>query len=167
MVEGLLRHRLDAAGVSDVAVSSAGSLAAGHPATPEAVQVMAARGIDIADHESRLITADLLEGADLVVAMTRGHLREACVAAPTVFDRTFTLKELVRRGLASGPRPADEALEDWLAGLSRDRRPEQFLGDSSDDDVADPVGLPYRVYKRTAKELDALVDDLVRLAWPG
>jgi protein-tyrosine phosphatase len=167
MVEGLLRHRLEAAAVSGVTVSSAGSLPAGHPATAEAVQVMAARGIDITDHESRLVTADLLEAADLVLAMTRGHVRDACVEVPAVFDRTFTLKELVRRGRAVGPRGADESFDDWLAELSRERRPEQFLGDSPDDDVADPVGLPYRVYKRTAKELDALVDDLARLVWPA
>jgi protein-tyrosine phosphatase len=165
MVEGLLRRALDDRGV-EATISSSGFLLDGDPATGDAVAVMRLRDIDIAPHRSRTTTAEMLEQADLVVAMARVHIRQAGVLVPSAFPRLLTLKELVRRGEQVGPRHADESLDEWLARVGEGRDMNHLLGDSPDDDVADPVGKSYRTYKKTAKELDDLVTRLVGLVWP-
>ena len=101
-------------------MSSAGLLTDGQPATDTAVDTLAERGIDIDEHRSRRISSDLLGRADLVVGMTREHVREAAVLRPDLYDRTFTLKELVRRGRQAGPR-ADGERRPRLAGPPRAR----------------------------------------------
>jgi protein-tyrosine phosphatase len=165
MAEGLLRQALESRGV-DAHVSSSGFLLEGDPATGDAVAVMRMRDIDIEPHRSRTTTVELLERADLVIAMARTHVREAGVLLPAAYPRMFTLKELVRRGAEVGPRTDGESLEGWLERVGEGRDPNALLGDSPDDDVADPVGKSFRTYKKTAKELDGLVQSLVALAWP-
>jgi protein-tyrosine phosphatase len=166
MAEGLLRHHLAARGVPDVSVSSAGFLSEGSRATPDAVRVLAARDIDIHEHQSRLVTPELLAASDLVVAMAREHLRQASVLDPGAFTRMFTLKELARRGVEVGAREPDESIPQWLDRVGADRTRVQHLGDSPLDDIADPIGRPLRVYRRTANELDGLIGAVVGLLWP-
>ena len=104
--------------------------------------------------------------ADLVLAMARQHVREAVMVDPGCFPRTYTLKEIVRRADENGGPAGDETFEAWLARLNVGRTPTQHLGSSDLDDVADPVGRPRRIFKRTAKELDDLLDRLgVHLRW--
>ena len=165
MAEALLRERLREHGV-DVTVSSAGLSFDGREATREAIDAGAAYDVDLSSHRSRIMTADLIAGADLVVAMERMHAREATVLADGAFAKTFTLKELVRRGRAAGPRARDETLAEWLGRVGRDRRPMDLMGESRDDDVADPYMSAPKVYAACIAELDQLVRQLVDLAWP-
>jgi protein-tyrosine phosphatase len=162
MAEALLAQRLAAAGI-EAEVSSAGQLDAGVPASSGSVRAMAARGIDLDTHRSRVMTRELVEDADLVVCMARSHLREAAVAAPRAFSRTFTLRELVRRGEALGRRRPGQTIGEWLEEVSAGRRSGDLLGDDPNDDVADPIGGPDREYERTAAQLEDLIDRLVRL----
>ena len=160
MAEVLLRERLRAAGVA-ATVSSAGTWRAGEPASGGSLRAMQARGMDLSDHRSRLLDRDAVDGADLVVGMAREHVREVAVLVPELFGRTFTLKELVRRGEAAGP--AVGTLDEWVDRVGAGRRPTDLLGDSPDDDVADPIGLADPEYERTAAEIEDLVDRLVAL----
>jgi protein-tyrosine phosphatase len=137
----------------------------GQPATDTAVDTMAARGLDITAHRSRRISSDLLAGPDLIVGMAREHVREAVVVRPELYTRTFTLKELVRRGSELGPRPPDRPVDEWLRAAHQGRTPVQLMGSSDLDDVADPVGRGAAVYEATARELVVLVDRLVDLLW--
>lgn len=164
MAEGLLRHHLAAKGV-EATVSSAGLLYDGRRASGHAVTVLGDRGIDLAAHRSRVMTADALAAADLVIAMERRHVREAVVLAPATFPKTFTLKELVRRGEQIGHRIPGETVAAWLARAGLGRRPSTVLGASRDDDVDDPIGRPVEDYDRTAAELDDLTSRLVDLLW--
>ncbi len=164
MAQVLLQHRLDASGI-EAHVHSAGELRGGVPASPGSVRAMAARGLDLDQHRSRALSAELLRGADLVVTMARRHVREAVLACPEAWPRTFTLKELVRRGGEVGPRRKDQSLAAWLAEVGADRRPSDLLGDTTTDDVADPIGSPDHAYERTAAELSELIDRLVDLAF--
>lgn len=60
-------------------VTSAGTVGiVGFPASDEAVEACAAKGIDISGHRSRALTTHLIEQSDFVFAMTRGH-REVIV----------------------------------------------------------------------------------------
>jgi protein-tyrosine-phosphatase len=165
MAEGLLRDRLQARGV-DAIVSSAGITFDGRAATNEAIRAAAAYDLDISAHRSRLMNAELVFDADLVIGMERLHAREAVVLGDSLLPRVFTLKELVRRGETTGPRRADESIEEWLARVNAGRRPMELLGESEEDDVADPyLGSP-RVYEACIAELDDLVERLVNLMWP-
>ncbi|MBW3537159.1 MAG: hypothetical protein KY395_05220 [Actinobacteria bacterium] len=165
MGQALLADRLRRRGV-DAVVSSAGLVLSGKPASDHAVSVLADRGIDHRSHRSRVMDAGILESADLVLAMTREHLREAAVLNPSTFDRTFTLKELVRRGESAGARAPDQPLSEWLAKVGAGRDRAEMLGRSADDDVADPYGMEREDYERTCAEIEDFIDRLVDLAWP-
>ena len=168
MAGALLARRLRAAGVAGW-VHSAGLLGDGQPAPPGVVSAMASYGLDVSRHRSRLMTADELGAASLVLAMTREHVRHAVVTEPAVWPRAFTLKEIVRRGQQAGPRGSGEPLADWVARLHAGRERTALLGDSPDDDVPDPFGGPPQAYMMTAALLDQLTGHLVRLCWgfPG
>ncbi|CAN5807892.1 hypothetical protein BH23ACT1_BH23ACT1_02120 [soil metagenome] len=160
MAEVLLQHRLDALGV-EARVSSAGELPGGVPAEGGSRRAMAAQGLDLERHRSRAFTAEHLAGTDLVLAMARRHVREAVLALPEAWPRTFTLKELVRRGEQAARRRPDQSLGGWLAEVHAGRRTSDLLGDDPADDVEDPIGAPDRIYDATAAELDDLVSRLV------
>jgi len=164
MAEAILQHRLDQIGVASV-VRSAGLLSDGHPATDSAADTMAARGLDISGHRSRRITPEMLVGPDLIIGMAREHVREAVVLRPELYVRTFTLKEIVRRGSDVGARAPGQSIDAWLRVTHEGRKPTQLMGASPLDDVADPVGRPAPVYDATARELDELAEQLVDLLW--
>jgi protein-tyrosine phosphatase len=166
MAEALLRHRLEGRRV-DVHVGSAGLRLVGEPASANGVDVLAERGIDLRAHRSRIVDRQLLEGSDLVLAMSREHLREAVLALPDVWPRAFTLKELVRRGSLMGVRAPGESIDAWRARAHSGRNRADVLGSSSSDDIDDPIGLGRADYERTANEISALVDRLVDLLWPA
>ena len=70
-------------------VVSAGVAAGpGSPSSPEAVEILSERGVDISNHESQQVTAQLLLQADQIFTMTRGHrellVREFPEIAPRV-----------------------------------------------------------------------------------
>jgi len=164
MAEALLARRLGLAGVAGW-VHSAGLLDEGQPASPGAVSVMASYGLDVSRHRSRLMTADELGAASLVLAMAREHVRHAVVTEPAIWPRAFTLKEIVRRAQQAGPRAPGESLADWVARLHAGRERAALLGDSPDDDVPDPMGGPPQAYMMTAARLDQLTGYLVELCW--
>ena len=166
MAEVLLRQRFSELGV-DARVSSAGLLRSGAPASAHGVDILRVRGLDMTTHRSRAMNREILTSADLLLGMAREHVREAVVMDPSLWPRTFTLKELVRRGEAAGPRQTGEPLRDWLARVGQGRRVADLTGSSPDDDIADPIGGPRSAYERLALELDGLLDRLVRVAFAG
>lgn len=166
MAEVLLRQRLGDLGV-DARVASAGLLRSGQPASDHGVDILRGRGFDMTTHRSRAISRELLSSADLILGMAREHVREAVVLDPALWPRTFTLKELVRRGEAVGPRRAEEPLAGWLARVAEGRRISDLTGSSPADDVADPYGGPRPAYERLATELDDLLARLVAVAFAG
>jgi len=166
MAEVLLRDRFRSSGV-DARVASAGLLRSGQPASAHGVDLMRERGLDMGAHRSRTIAPELLTSADLILGMAREHVREAVVMATTVWPRTFTLKELVRRGEAAGPRQADEPMDAWIARVAQGRRVADLSGSSPEDDIVDPIGGPRSAYERLAAELDDLLDRMVAVAFAG
>jgi protein-tyrosine phosphatase len=95
MAETLMREQLrNRLGSEDaVRVLSAGVAAiAGGGASPQAIEVMGHRGLDLTGHSSRPLDDAVINVADLVLTMTRGH-RDAILAAwPEMHDRVFTLR---------------------------------------------------------------------------
>lgn len=166
LAEVLLARRLDARGIA-VAVSSAGVAAAtGIPATDPTVTAASALGVDLSAHRSQPLDRSVVRASGLVLAMDRGHLRDVVIADPEAFARTFTLKELARRGASVGPRRADEEIAAWLARVHHGRSSGDLLGASPDDDIGDPTNDSMLDHDSTAREIDALLERIVELAWP-
>jgi protein-tyrosine phosphatase len=149
----------------EVTVASAGLLQGGYGSPPEVVTAMAEVGIDLSRHRSTQISPELVAASDVVLAMGRRHAREVVLLDGRAWDRTFTLKEFVRRGETVGGRGPDEALGSWLGRLHRGRQRTDLVGNAPADDVADPIGGPLAGYRKTARELGALVDEAASLLW--
>jgi protein-tyrosine phosphatase len=164
MAESLLARELAVRGVA-ATVRSAGTGGCGAASPAEVVTVMAGHGLDVTGHRGRLVTAADLAGADLVLALAREHLRHAVVAAPEAWPRAFTVREAVRRGRAVGGRAPGEPLAAWLGRLHAGRSRLALLGDSAQDDVADPMGGPLSDFAATAAGLAWLTAELADLGW--
>jgi protein-tyrosine phosphatase len=149
-----------------ITVSSAGLLAGGNPAPPELIEVAARQGVELAAHRSVHLERPALIGADLVIGMAREHVREAVLAQPPSFSRTFTLREYVRRAAKLGPRTSEWSMEEWTTQVHGDRRHRDLLGGDAADDVSDPIGGSARDYEEMIAEVSELVRRMVALTWP-
>jgi len=149
-----------------VAVESSGLGPGGFPATPPTIDAARVLGLDLSDHRSRTVDRAQIGRAELVLAMERAQVREVVVVDQRAWPRTFTLKELVRRGEGIDARAPDEPIAAWLHRAGAGRRPVDVLGTSRDDDVADPTLDPLADYEGVARELDDLLARVVDLAWP-
>ncbi len=99
MAEYLLRHYLR--GSADYTVSSAGLHAVpGLMASPAAIEVLREKGIDLTPHRSRLLTQELADGAELIAAMTDGHIREIRMWFPAAGGKARLLAGFGRKAAA-------------------------------------------------------------------
>jgi protein-tyrosine-phosphatase len=158
-----LQARAAAAG-HPVRVESAGVAAVpGVAATSQTVDAALRLGYDLSGHTSTPLDPDAIAEADLVIGLERRHVQEVVVRSPGAFPKTYTLKELVRRGRAVGARDAGQPVAEWLAEVHTGRRPTDLLGVSPDDDVADPTGSNSVDHLTTAEELDELSEVVLDL----
>ena len=97
--------------------------------------------------------------------MERHQLREVAVLDPTAFARSFTLKEIVRRGQGFELTTTDEAPANRLTRLHAGRRSVDLLGSSHDDDVEDPTRSSFADHETMAREVSELMDRTVELLW--
>jgi protein-tyrosine-phosphatase len=74
----VLRRALELRGLGRVRVESAGFAGPGRPTPADAVAVAARRGIDLGQHASQLVMADLVRAADLIVVMDALQRRMIC-----------------------------------------------------------------------------------------
>jgi protein-tyrosine phosphatase len=161
-----LARRLSENGPPDVTVESAGTLGTTASVPPELQREGATYGLDLSAHGPRRVDAKTIARADLVIGMERSHLREIVLADPPSFARTFTLREIVRRGGKAGPRRERQALTDWLGVLGDGRRHSELLGTSPLDDIPDPMGGTSKEYRTMLVELATATQRLHSLIWP-
>jgi protein-tyrosine phosphatase len=161
MAEAILRNELAKLGL-DARVHSAGTLAWKGGASGGAQAAMAERAIDLSAHRSRRLEPAMVQGADLVLGMTRTHVWTSMTHAPHAADRIFLPGELARLGEAEGARRADEPLVDWAARVAR-RRPDPRVPGHPQDEVPDPAGEPVEVYRATAARLAGELARVARL----
>lgn len=161
MGEALLRQAAAARGV-DVEVRSAGVRVPGLPVDPDAVRTLAPLGLDISGHRPTQASRELVSGADLVVTMTREHLRDIVGIDRSAWPKTFTLPEVVRRARRV---PFDvTAWDTWLAALGEGRTARDMLAADPADDIDDPYGMSLAVHQRSADLIGSLLRELVDLA---
>ena len=78
MAAALARHAIEQRGWPHVEVRSAGVAASGGaPATAPAQQVAAAHGLALDDHRSQPLTRELVQWADMILAMSLSHVEAA------------------------------------------------------------------------------------------
>lgn len=118
----------------DVAVSSAGTAAYwGEFAQEPTAQAARELGYDLAPHRSQPVTEELLQGADVILAMARRHQQWLMRTAPEAAARVHLFKPYC---------------------LGRAEQP--------DDDIPDPVGRPLDVHRECVGEIESLLRLLVR-----
>ncbi len=137
-----------------VEITSAGFLAAGHPADRDMAQVARRRGLDLFSHASRQVDAEMIERSDLVVAMTGRHVIDLVGLAPGATRRILTLRELAAAAEVTPPDAWEpETLRAWADGPTR-RAIQTLLDGRSDTD--DPMGRPMRHYRATADAIERI-----------
>jgi protein-tyrosine phosphatase len=141
-------------------VASAGTTSHRADADPDTVAAASAVGLELGEHRARVLGAADVDGADLILTMTREHLRHVVAGSPGAWPKTFTLRELLRRAATMEPAATTDA---WLAGAVAGRRAADLVHASADDDVADPYRRGRAANDATVRELAALTAELVRL----
>ncbi|MGJ9406799.1 low molecular weight phosphatase family protein [Nesterenkonia aurantiaca] len=170
----LLQTTIDQAGESwrsAVVITSAGTRALeGSPMDEQAAALTVRLGAHATDHTARQLTPEMVEEADLVLAMAREHRSEVVRASPRASRTTFLLTEFadllegVERTSADQFRPlpapgsgaGSPALADQLRqgvqraaaqrGMKPPRHPETV-------DVLDPYGHGPKVYRESAEQV--------------
>ena len=164
--EGFLVQRLSEVGPPDVRVESAGTTGTTIAVPHQLLQEAAAYGLDLSSHVPRRMDIDTVARADLVIGMARAHVREIVVADPPSFTKAFTLREIVRRGVEKGGRGQLQRVNEWLEEIGAGRRHQDLLGESTADDIPDPMGGTSQDYRAMLEEVAVLTRALHTLAWP-
>jgi protein-tyrosine phosphatase len=164
--EWFLAQRLSEFGPHDVTVESAGTLGTISKVPLELQKEGIAYGLDLGSHVPRRVDADTVARADMVVGMERSHLREIVLADPSSFAKSFTLREIVRRGREKGQRRRHQPLADWLEQLGAGRRHVELISESPVDDIPDPMGGSAQEFRTMLMELATLTRTLHSLTWP-
>lgn len=150
IAERILRTLAGTAGVA-VTVTSAGVGAQnGAPMHPLSVEVLDEHGYDAAGFEAHYLRPQILDGADLVLTMTREH-RAACQrTTPARWKRMFTLNEFVELvGELDG------------AGLSTVIESRARIDTNAERlDIVDPMGQPKEAFERVFAEIEPRVLDV-------
>ncbi len=119
MAEGLYRHLTKSD--DNIRIGSAGiSAFDGQAASQYSVDVMNQENIDISDHDSRMLTTEIVEQASHIFGMTRTHRDAVQMMFPEAREKVFVLRE-------------------FLVGADAD----------FDLDVSDPIGGSLDEYVRT------------------
>ncbi len=152
-------HALSTGGLRAV-VRAAGFLEGGFPVPPEGLATAALYGLDLRGHTSRQLVPMEVEGADLIITMTREHSRELVVRFPRAWPRTFTLRQLAR-WLDDQYVPRHASLGDWLDAYGDVRPRTVLVGSSDEDDVEDPMGRREAVWQPI---VDMILRDIAHVA---
>lgn len=98
MAEGILKKILEDYGekTKGIQVISAGTAAIeGQCAAKNAIQAMHEKGIDISNHEARIVTKELIDKADLILTMTKNHKAQLLNIIVDEGKKIYTLKEYI------------------------------------------------------------------------
>jgi RpiB/LacA/LacB family sugar-phosphate isomerase len=116
MAEALFRHALR--GHPGYVAKSAGIGAInGQPPSTNAVRALQELGIDLSFFKSHMLTAEMVQEADYILGMTRGHVEAIALLYPHAAEKAFLLREF----------------DDTLGPYEKD--------------ISDPIGGPLEVYR--------------------
>lgn len=152
-------------------VGSAGLTSDDEPAAESMIRAAKPFDVDLSTHRSRVVTAEWIEWADLVVTMTGRHVLAIVTLDTAARPKTLTLCEwaaavrvdapapewaaaTATAPVSAGPAWTPRAVERW-AGRVTDRPVDALVSRSGD--IADPVGRSQRQFRHTAREIDRLL----------
>ncbi|MDQ1711517.1 MAG: low molecular weight protein-tyrosine phosphatase [Frankiaceae bacterium] len=138
----------------------------GYPIEPGAARPLQDLGIAYDAFRARRLTAEQVEGADLVLVATREHRTAVVTLVPSALPRTFTLREFARLVEHVEGLPGDDLAERGraLVAAAAAQRGRVWVPPEADD-IDDPYGLGPKAYDRAAAEIaEALRLPLERLA---
>ncbi|HEY1262850.1 MAG TPA: low molecular weight protein-tyrosine-phosphatase [Terriglobales bacterium] len=123
MVEQMLRRALAEHGFTTARVESAGLHAIpGRPAHPWAIEVARELAIPLDDHRARLVAPEMVERADVILAMDLENLAELLARYPEASAKTYMLG-----AYAEGPQQYREIPDPYFGDLAETRRCYQTL----------------------------------------
>jgi protein-tyrosine phosphatase len=143
---------------SGFVVESAGTIADDGAAMDDTAAAQSRRlGGDPSAHRSRYLTAEIVEGADLVLTAERSHRAAVATLAPRASRRAFTIKQFARvlDGLEAGDLADVRSPQDLVDRVARLRGVVPPPADPADDDVDDPYRRSAATHERVADEIDA------------
>ena len=156
MAELLCRERADPA--AELSVSSAGmSALVGEALDDASAAVLSELGLDPGPHRARQFDAAFALDAGLVLTAETAHRDKIIAEVPTVWRRTFTMKEFTRLARhASATEPAAIVAElSWLRGADG-------ALPAGIDDLADPYRGTVEQARTTADEVTGVVQTVLR-----
>jgi len=164
MAERLLQAGLDNVSPGEFEVRSAGTHAmVGWDMAPQVQGLVHVLGGNTDDFEARLLTPQILQSQDLVLAMTREHRSAVVAMAPALLRRTFTLREFAR--ILPHVRPVGTTTaEGWGSILlPAARLRSRVMANPEEDNVIDPYRRDEEVYQEMMHQLAPAVQRIV--AW--
>jgi protein-tyrosine phosphatase len=174
MAERLARHaltdRLGPAGAPITVVSAGTHAPVGEPMHPGASHALGELGADGNGFRSRPVSAELVTGANLVLAASRQE-RGHCVAlSPSAMNRTFTIRQIGRLAAELEPRCLSDVppARRWavlLEELGAARGRLQPVP-AEDDDLADPVDGTAEGFRTCAAEIQHALTAVLALIAP-
>lgn len=156
MLQSALDHGL---GGGAALVRSAGFGPPDMPPIDDAVSAMDKRGLDVSGHRSRRVTAEIVAGADLVLAAERDHVVQIATMERSVFARTMTLPEFLE--LASAAPRGTGGLAEWAGSLTADRTPGDYLR-ADVPEIFDPTGSAPRIFDASVQEMEGWCNEAAR-----
>ncbi|PPF81337.1 low molecular weight phosphatase family protein [Subtercola sp. Z020] len=165
LAEQLFAAGIDTVGLSErIRVHSAGTSAlTGQGMPAQAAALSTALGAHPEHHQARDISPEMVQDADIVLALAREHRGAVVQMVPRAASRTFTLIEFARLLQAASLdfRMDSEPQPDALPGLLRDlvERASRFRGvvgspaDPESDDVLDPYRRSQQSYDLSAQQI--------------
>jgi protein-tyrosine phosphatase len=163
-VERLLRECLG----PSVTVESAGTFGlVGEPIAAPMAQLLVESGVNIDGFAARRLSPELIQQADLVLAVTRTHRSLVAEAWPKAVRRTFTLREFARllSGIDMTALPAGTPADRLrtavpLAAAQRGR----WRVPSREDDILDPYRQPRAVHEASLEQILPAVETIAQVA---
>jgi len=134
-------------------VLSGGIIEGGEPSPEELVEVGRLHKIDLSERRSRQLTTELLAGADLVLCMTRLHVRDVAVMHPASWPVAFTLLEYRRRAEELGAAAGELALAERVAMAHEGRTARALLAGDASEDIRDPMGRGFEAFVELGETL--------------
>ncbi len=116
----------------------------GYNASPQAVEVLREKGIDMSGHRSTSLTPELIDESDLILTMTYNHKATVLHMCPEAKGKVFTLKEY-----ATG-NEIEESHKDNI----------DYNGNKYN--IKDPFGQSVDVYRKSAKEIEDNLKILIK-----
>ena len=131
MAEGLFRHAVK--GRSQFKIISAGVGAVnGQAPSTHAVTALRELGIDIAGQRSRMLAGQMVQEADYIFGMTRGHVEAITLLYPQAVEKAFVLREF------------DDTL------------------DFFEKDISDPIGSSLEVYLNCRDQIEQGIESMLK-----